>query len=224
VEELSNRLRTIYEGNRQGQLHKLDIIALLDSFSTDGNTDTFEKLKAVLFVKKLLIGGERDEINHIELGSLIGKLRNMSHVVFDLMRLQYIAFDQGNGQGGEDGQKPQNPQRSQFETLAQDLTIIEPLLYYTADSKERLFSLQELAEASASLFDPADLPDLRKYPDELLQLKMLVMSNSKWQGEVLTEEDKWVHPGELKILLDHQLLIAEALLNRKQACVEISGA
>jgi len=27
----------------------------------------------------------------------------------------------------------------------------------------------------------------------------------------------------LKILLDHQLLIAEALLNRKQACVEISG-
>jgi predicted nuclease of predicted toxin-antitoxin system len=28
----------------------------------------------------------------------------------------------------------------------------------------------------------------------------------------------------LKILLDHQLLIEEALLNRKQACVEISGA
>lgn len=211
VQLLSKELSDIYNRTpRNGELHKLDIVALLESFSTGDNTETFEKLKAVLFIKKLFLGGERNEINHLELHNLIGKLTDMSFVVFDLMRIQYIAFDQGSGQSEDGNQTPVNPQRSQFETLQQDLSRIEPLLYYTSDSKERLFSLEELAEATASIFDPEDFPDLRKYPNELLQLKMLVMSTARWQGEVLTEEDKWVHPGELKILLEH----ANELANR----------
>lgn len=215
---ISQGLLDIYVPERGPEIHKLDIIELLDAFSGAGTDTILDKVKAALFVKRLFLGGERQVITHVELFDLLNKLSPMSPIAYDLARLKYLELNQ----------------QAQMEMIKTDIERIEPLLYFTPDSSERLFSLTELAEALRQFTETRckpehtlpdgtvvaaevlsngkvcppegvvySLPDLRKYPDQLLELKMILMSTEKWKADQDLSGREWVLPSELKMLIEH---------------------
>lgn len=201
---ISTALLSIYRPDRGGEIHKLDIIELMGSFTTGGTGSILEKIKAALFVKRLFLGGERTIITHIELKDLLNKLVSVSPIVFDAVRLKYLDMNQ----------------KTEMEMLQSDLERVEPLLYYTPDSSEKLFSLSELAEALAVLTESdssaaeanstsatpsatkSSFPDFRKYPNELLQLKMLLTTTQRYDQHEDLKDKEWFLPQDVKSILD----------------------
>ncbi len=89
-------LRVIFNQDRQGQTHKLNILQLIDSFSTESNRETLEKAKKVLFLKKILLGGEEEIITHQELERLILNFDHLVLIGFDIVRYKFIQLDQNS--------------------------------------------------------------------------------------------------------------------------------
>lgn len=87
-------LRKIYNPNRNGKIHKLNITSLLDSFSTEETRETIGKVKTVLFVKKVLLGGESDVLTHHELEKLILNFDHLLLIGLDIVRYKYIILKQ----------------------------------------------------------------------------------------------------------------------------------
>lgn len=192
---ISSALLDIFnKTDRGGNVHKLNIVELLDAFSTEGTDSVLEKLKAALFVKRLLLGGEREIITHVELKDLLNKLVPLSPIAYDIARLKYLDLNQ----------------KSQMEMILSDIERMEPLLYFTPDSSERLFSMKELADAVSTFAENSGLPDFRKYPDQLVELKMTLMSTTPWSEDQDLSGKEWVLPSEFKMLIDH----AKDLANR----------
>lgn len=212
TQTISEALLDIYKPKSGEDMRKLNIIELLDAFSGAGEDTILDKVKTVLFVKRLLIGGERQVITHIELGKLLEKLVPLSPIVYDLLRLKYLDLNQ----------------KSQMQMLHSDLEKIEALLYFSPDSNEKLFSTMELADAINTFTTKKCKPkevmedgticppegeivsfmDLRKYPKELLELKMTLMTTERWKKDQDLTGREWVLPGELKLLIDHAKDIA----------------
>lgn len=87
-------LRHIFNTNRNGQIHKINIIELLDSFSTDETRESIEKVKKILFVKKIMFGGSEDFLTHVELEKIILNFDYLVLIVLDAVRFKYIDLEQ----------------------------------------------------------------------------------------------------------------------------------
>lgn len=185
---ICSALLTIFGDDQSGRIRTLNIINLLESFSTSSTEETLEKVRAVLFVKKLFLGGDRNEITSLQLKDLLYKLVPLSTMLFDLARIKHLDLDD---------------QPMLLKMVSGDLEIVEKHLYYPADSQEKLFSLKDLLEAMSSFFTTDEIPDLRPYEAQVLQVKMALTSDEHWsENENLTNKD-WVLPGELKTILEH---------------------
>jgi hypothetical protein len=87
-------LRTIFNPNRNGAVHKINIIKLLESFATETNRDSIEKARKVLFVKKVLFGGDSEILTHHELEKLILNFDHLLLIGLDIVRYKYIILKQ----------------------------------------------------------------------------------------------------------------------------------
>ncbi len=188
ADRISRAMLDIFKLDRGDQIHRLNIITLLESFSSTGTSELLEQVKAVIFLKKVILGGNKEVITHLELQDLLFKIAPISSVAFDLARVSYLDLDQ----------------RTLMELLSADLDLVDRLLYYTVESGERLFSIDDLIKAIPYFVsEETKLPDFTKYRPEVLQLKMLLMSEAKWvEGEDLSGKD-WIIPQDLKNLINH---------------------
>lgn len=188
ADRISRAMLDIFKLDRGDAIHRLNIIDLLETFHSDGTGDVLEQVKAVIFIKKMILGGNKEVITHLELQDLLFKIAPISSVAFDLARVSYLDLDQ----------------RTLMELLSADLDLFDRLLYYSADSGERLFNVDDLIKAIPYFVsEETKLPDFTKYRPEVLQLKMLLMSEAKWvEGEDLSGKD-WIIPQDLKNLINH---------------------
>lgn len=190
ADSISRALLDIFKADRGNEIHSINILELVESFtnSTPDAENTIAKVKAVLFVKKLILGGMKETLSHVELQDLLFKFAPVGSVVFDLVRVKYIDLTQ----------------KSLVELVASDLDVFERLLYHPADSGERLFSIDELIDAVPLFVDEeTHFPDLSKYRAEILQAKMLIMSNARWSANEDLTGKEWILPGELRTLIGH---------------------
>jgi hypothetical protein len=190
-DSIAEALIRIYKGSRGDQIHKINIIEILESFTNTESEDVLAKTKAVIFIKKVILGGVKDELNHIELSELLSKLPKLGMIVFDIFRVGYIDLNQ----------------KSLLEFINSDLDLIDdplkPLLHYTADSGERLFSIDDLiAAVPFFLSDNTDFPDLKQYRKEILQAKMLLMSESAYSANEDLRGKEFILPSDLRVFLD----------------------
>ncbi len=188
ADRISRAMLDIFKLDRGDQIHRLNIIELLESFSSGETSDLVEKVKAVIFIKKMVLGGNKEVITHLELQNLLFKIAPISSVAFDIARVSYLDLDQ----------------RTLMELLSADLDLFDRLLHYTVESGERLFSIDDLIKAIPYFVsEETKLPDFNKYRPEILQLKMLLMSEAKWvEGEDLSGKD-WIIPQDMKNLINH---------------------
>lgn len=188
ADRISRAMLDIFKLDRGDAIHRLNIIDLLETFHSDGTGDVLEQVKAVIFIKKMILGGNKEVITHLELQDLLFKIAPISSVAFDLARVSYLDLDQ----------------RTLMELLSADLDLFDRLLYYSADSGERLFNVDDLIKAIPYFVsEETKLPDFTKYRPEVLQLKMLLMSEAKWvEGEDLSGKD-WIIPQDIKNFINH---------------------
>lgn len=92
VHEIEKELQKIYVADRNGEIHYLDIMKLIDGFVD--NDETLEKIKGMLFVKKIILGGDTATINHKELGFLFSNMPKLLSLVLDVVRFKDLDLDQ----------------------------------------------------------------------------------------------------------------------------------
>lgn len=154
-------LRPILNRDRNGEIHKLNIIELLDSFSTEDSRVHIEKAKKVLFLKKVLLGGEADVITHLELESLIMNFDHLLLIALDAVRYKYIELNQD----------------SLLQLLKRDVKDLYDITHLGALNNrdgETLFTMNQAIEAAKVFTSDSDF-DLEKYRNLILQLKTIAV-------------------------------------------------
>ena len=72
----------------------MDIMSLVKGFVPDGDQETLDKVEGMLFVKKILMGGDNKTINHKELGFLFSHLPKLLSLVLDAIRYKHLILEQ----------------------------------------------------------------------------------------------------------------------------------
>ena len=160
-------LKKIFKQNRNGQIHDLNIFGLMDAFTTDNNRASIEKYKQLLFIKKMLFGGQRHVLTHVDVQKLILNFDSFSVLALDLVRFNNIRLDQ----------------RSMVQFLKQDVELLNSLMYpttMTSRKDELFFSISEAISALEMLTAGNKKPlKLRKYLDLIVEAKTILMGGSK---------------------------------------------
>lgn len=172
-------LRTVFNPNRNGAIHKLNIIELLESFSTETNRHQIEKAKKVLFLKKVLIGGDEQIISHTELERLILNFDHLLLIGLDVARYKYIILKQD----------------SILQLLKRDVNDLYDIITQgTLNNRdgELFFTMNQAIEA-AKLFIEPDSFDIEKFRNLIGEVKKIAMKGNATE----------VRGGELKNLFVH---------------------
>lgn len=180
---VSSALRDIFRPDRKGRLDQVSLIEILDGFTTENSRASMAKVKKLLFAKKILLGGDKTELTHKELGRLVDNFSSFVLLALDVTRYKDIRLDQ----------------ESMIHFLNSDLELLNSLIFPVAVDRttENLFTLQDAVDAFDLLKgDDSDL-DLSKYYELLSEAKQMLMAG---EPEVVTG-------GDLKRLFNHGLTI-----------------
>jgi hypothetical protein len=184
IDDLKSSFLKIFVRERNGRLDSLDVVEMLESFFGDDHED-LEKVKSLLFIKRVFLGGEKAIITHRELQDLIIKAPQIGTVAFDLIRLKYVDLNQ----------------RSSFELLSSDLEQLEKILYFSAGVDQILFTIDDIILAVPQLTD--SFPNFANYKKELIQIKMTLMTDRVWStGEDLSGQEN-VTNDQFRVLFNH---------------------
>lgn len=157
-------LRTIFNPDRRGEVHKLNIIRLLESFSTEENREGIESAKKVLFLKKVLFGGESEVITHSELEKVILNFDHMLLIGLDIVRYKYIILKQ----------------ESILQLLKRDINDLYDMITQgplNDRDTELLFTVQDAIDA-AKVFIEKDKFDIDKFQNLIKEVKKIVMKGN----------------------------------------------
>jgi hypothetical protein len=179
-------LRVIFNSNRNGAIHKLNIVELFESFSTEENRHEIEKIKKVLFLKKVLFGGESDIITHQELEKVILNFDHLLLIALDGIRYKYIILNQ----------------ESILQLLKRDVTDLSNIINQGPLNNrdgETLFTMDEAIEAVKTFVDPEEF-DIDEYRNLIGEGKKIIM----------TGNDTEIKGIELKALFNHGKSLLQA--------------
>lgn len=178
-------LRLVFNPNRNGRIDKLNIIELLESFSTEANRHQIEKAKKVLFLKGVILGGKNDELTHTEVEKLILNFDHLLLIGLDVARYKYIILNQ----------------ESILQLLKRDVNDLYDIVTQGALNDrdgQTLFTISE-AIAAAKLFIEDNSFDIDKYRNLIGEAKKIFMKGNS--------ED--VKGKELKNAFDHAKMLLQ---------------
>jgi hypothetical protein len=178
---ISSGLKEIFNPDRKGKIHTLDLVNLIDSFTSDDNSETMTKVKKLLFAKKIILGGDKFTITHKELSNLIDNFSSYVLLALDATRYKKIRLTQ----------------ESTVKFLSSDVELLNSLIFSSQTGirdDEVLFSLKDAIDA-VQMFSTSDTLDLYKYYELLKEAKMIVMDG----------ESETVTGGDLKRLFGHAM-------------------
>ncbi len=176
-------LRMIFNPDRRGEVHKLNIIRLLESFSTEETREGIESAKKVLFLKKVLFGGESEVITHSELEKLILNFDHMLLISLDIVRYKYIILKQ----------------ESILQLLKRDINDLYDMITQgplNNRDTELLFTVQEAIDA-AKVFIEKDKFDIDKYKNLISEVKKIVMRGNTSDVRGIELKNLFVHAKSL---------------------------
>lgn len=176
---IMNSLRGIFNPHRNGKIHSLNINDLLDSFTTETNRNSIAKVKKFLFAKKILLGGSKDEITHLELDRLIINFSPLVMLTMDAVRFKKIIINQ----------------KETIDFMNGGLSKLRSIIYpgnTSSRNSEFFFSLKEAIDVAEIILEDKDL-DLDEYYDLIKEAKLILMQGNS----------ESVTGGDLRRLLDH---------------------
>lgn len=181
-----NELGKIYKPERGDRIDSMNIVKLLDSFSNDETEETINKIKKVLFVKKVLVGGEDQVITHVELNRLISNLDRFAGIGLDAVKYKYIQLRQD----------------TLLDMLSADVSELNDIVLENDDmgnrDRETFFTIDEAMNVVKVFAGSGDF-DVEKYRTLITEVKKIVMGGN----------DKVVKGADFRNLVNH----ARSLLN-----------
>jgi hypothetical protein len=154
-------------------------MSLLDSFSTEETRDTIDKARKVLFVKKVLLGGENEILTHQELEKLILNFDHLLLIGLDIVRYKHIILNQ----------------ESILQLVKRDVNdLFDMVTQGTLGNRdgELMFTMKEAFDAAKIFIKKSDF-DIEKFENLIGEVKTMLMKGS-------SEE---VRGGEMKTLFNH---------------------
>lgn len=155
----------IFNRDRNGQLHKLNIIDLLESFTTETTRPGIEKAKKLLFGKKILFGGDEQVLTHLELEQVILKFDQLLLIGLDVIRYKYLILSQ----------------ESLLQLIQKDVDELYPIVTDNRTVGDRdelaIFTLNQAIEAAKLFIDKNDL-DIDKFKKLIIEAKKIVMGGN----------------------------------------------
>ena len=185
TQAIVGELRIIYNPNRNGQIHKINLNDLLDSFVTEETRESIEKAKKLLFAKKVLLGGDSVTLTHTELEKVILNFEQFILIALDAVRYKYIELEQD----------------SILQLLKRDVDDLYAIITrgeLNNRDDEVLFTMDEAIKA-VKLFVSEDDLDIDAYKNLINEVKTIAMGGNTTD----------VKGREVKKLFDH----AKSLLN-----------
>lgn len=142
----------------------IDFDNFVDLFASISDQEFINKVKSVLFVKKMFVGGEKNSLNAIELKRLINIVADASKIIFDITHLDLVEHD------NEEAEDIIEALREDFDTIVRNL--------YVTNGSEIAFLYSDL-EGVLNTFFP-EYAQYTKYKPSILKLKeILLVSNSE---------------------------------------------
>lgn len=157
-------LRKIFKSDRGGNIHKLNIMDLLESFTTEDTREDIEGVKKVLFVKKLMLGGDEDHLTHIELEKLILNFDHLLLIGLDAVRYKYIILNQ----------------ESILQLLKRDVNDLYDIVTQgdlNNRDQEVLFTMDQAYDAIKEFVNKEDF-DVEKYRSLIAEGKKILMNGN----------------------------------------------
>lgn len=184
---LSNYLVKMMEG-RDSETANLDIIEVVKNFLKQNDEDNLlDKIKGMLFVKRILLGGDKSLLTNREMKKLVRNIPELTAIVFDLVKMKKINF---------------TDQEAQYELIHEDIKKLESLLILPANSTENLFHLDEVIEASKPFAE--SFIDLTKYPNTVFEVKKVLVDSRHNPSAT-----KFVTRKDFTVMLNHVYKILE---------------
>lgn len=181
---IANKVERVFQANR-AQLDRIDLEQLIERFLVK-DPDIAVKAKAVLFLKRMFLGGSVDELTHLELAQALAKLPELGEVAYDLVKLGRFNFKD-------------NAQIMIDEIFLKDIQVVKKNLHYTSDRLEALFTIPDVLNV-LDVFE-VNLMDIefRKYPNEIEKIKKALLGSG---GSFFTSVDVVAGLEHLKNILD----------------------
>jgi hypothetical protein len=171
----------------------LDIMKLIGSLLPENDHETLEKIEGILFVKKIITGGEPHKITHKETGYLIRHLPGMFGILLDGIRYQYLNLDQ----------------LSLLKLVQKDVTDLSDIVFNRTRPDRRTENLFHLDEAIDGIDrflnkDAEGSIQLEKFRALIHEAKRILTNRVPGNLNTAdTEEKNWVTGLDLEKILAH---------------------
>jgi len=174
---IAGEMRTLLNMGRTS-LDRMDTFVFLDRFFTE-NIEMSEKIKSLMFLKRVFLGGQIFDLTYLELEIALAKIPDIGQVAYDFVKVNQFSF-------AKDAQK-------MIEVYREDMRIVHSSLFYSDNSYEALFTIYDVLDALDKLDVSIPEIDITKYPKEIMTLKKALLGSG---GE-------FVSSVEVVRLLDH---------------------
>jgi hypothetical protein len=145
--------------------NEINFKEFIDYFKDIADPHFINKVHKVLFVKRIFIGGEPENLNAVELKRLLGMLADASKIIFDIAHLDNISHSDDEAEDIVEALK------EDFDTLVRNL--------YIKNAEEKAFHINDVFDVLITYFP--EYAKYTKYKDSILHLKnILLRSNSEF--------------------------------------------
>mgnify|MGYP003682943075 CR=1 FL=1 len=160
---IAEELEAIYIPNRS-QLDRIDTQQFIYNFF-QGDISNLEKLRSLMFLKRVFLGGDIWDLTHIEFKDSLSTLPYLAQAAFDIVKMDRYEFA--------------DKQSSLIKIFMKDIEIVKRLMFFDGSSHEPVFSITSATNA-IKIAAPDLLPvDITDYENEIRKLKdVLVGSDS----------------------------------------------
>ncbi|MEX1099829.1 MAG: hypothetical protein WEB87_05355, partial [Bacteriovoracaceae bacterium] len=167
---ISQETRNLLNLNRNS-LDRLDVGVFLDRFFVD-DLETADKIKSLMFVKRIFLGGTYLDLTHLELENALLKLPELGEIAYDLAKVKSFGFKK-------------DAQIMIERVYLRDVKTVRQNLYFDEDSYEAIFTVRDILEVMEKLELDFGI-EIGKYPKEIVKLKKAVFGSG---GEFFTSID-----------------------------------
>lgn len=198
--EIEKALEKIYVADRGGQIHYLDIMELIKGFVKEGDEETLEKIEGMLFVKKIILGGDTATITHKELGFIFSHLPKLLSLVLDVVRFEYLTLEQ----------------KDTMTFIKEDVIDMANILFHPVRGDRRFEGLFDVDMAIKGIdrFIKDDNKKLTKYR-VLIKEAVRVFTktkNDKFDILLNENEEQWVTGKDLEKIFSHAFNVTSRAL------------
>ena len=167
---IAKKIRSIFNLKNRENLDQINTKVFVEKFF-GSKPETLQKIKDLMFLKKVFLGGDKFDLTYKEFDNALYKLPFLGQVAFDVAKANKFDFNQD--------------QQIMTTVFLEDITTLKEMLFYDQSSLVSVFSIYDVMNAVTTLLPELDF-DLYKYPREIMAIKEPLLGQG---GEFVSNQE-----------------------------------